>query len=454
MAKEVEVLARFAAQTQWEEIPAEVRHYAKLMFLDTLGIMLVGARQPEVRGLRERLLATTGSGATVLAPGLPTADPRTAALLNGIAGRSVELCEGHRFISCQGVVQALPTVLAVGEWAKSTGREMMSALVLGYDVAARLAAGMKPRALAHQNGQTAMLGAVAAGSRLRGLDAAATSLALRVGATLVLVPSYNNAVSGSTTLNVAGGMSGYAGVLAPDLALAGFAAQADGIEEALGNLVGDGYRPEPVLEELGRRWEITRNFTRLRACCNPIYSALDSLEACLAELRPKPEDVDRIDVATYRFASAMRNPDPPNYFGAKYSLPHAAAAIVIRGNAGYGSFTEEVVHDPAIAAMRHRVHISEDPAMTAKAPALKAARVTVTLKNGKSSTHAVDSPRGDCLHPYDENELRGKFRELAGIALATPAGVAELEKLVDRADEWAGIGELLGALKKYGLNQG
>ena len=76
-------------------------------------------------------------------------------------------------------------------------------------------------------------------------------------------------------------------------------------------------------------------------------------------------------MATYRFASVMQNPDPPNYFAAKYSLPHAAAAVVLRGNAGYGSFTDAVVHDPAVAALRHRVHMTEDPQLTAMAPRLK-----------------------------------------------------------------------------------
>jgi 2-methylcitrate dehydratase PrpD len=177
------------------------------------------------------------------------------------------------------------------------------------------------RPLAHQNGQAPLLGAVAAGARLRGLTGEQMSLALRVGAILVLTPGYTNAVAGATALNVAGGMSGFAGALAPELALAGVAAQPDAIEEAFGQLVGDGFRPEAVTEELGQRWEIARNYFRLRACCNPIYSALDALEDILGEARPDPAAIERIDVATYRFAANMREPNPANYFAAKYSLP-------------------------------------------------------------------------------------------------------------------------------------
>ena len=101
-----------------------------------------------------------------------------------------------------------------------------------------------------------------------------------------------------------------------------------------------------MLDELGQRWEITRNYFRLYACCNPIHPALDCLAACLEELRPRPEQVARIEVATYRFASVMRNPDPPNYFASKYSLPHAAAAMVVRGGAGFAELDDTALDRP------------------------------------------------------------------------------------------------------------
>ena len=119
-----------------------MQHHTRLVLLDTLGVILAGAERPEVRQLRERLAAGSGTGATVYARGWPSCDPRTAALLNGIAGRSIELCEGLRFVSGQAAMQVLPGVLAVGEQAGSTGRELLMALLLGYDVAARLAAGL------------------------------------------------------------------------------------------------------------------------------------------------------------------------------------------------------------------------------------------------------------------------------------------------------------------------
>jgi 2-methylcitrate dehydratase PrpD len=449
MGQQIERLAQFVAQTPLEKIPPEVQRHAKLVVLDTLGVILAGAERPEVRALREKMSSTAGTGATVYAAGWPAHDPRTAALLNTIAGRSIELGEGNRYVSYQGAMQILPGVLAVGEWAQTSGREMLAALILGYDFGARIAAAMTSRPLAHQNGQAALLGAAAAGARMRGLNAADTSRAVRIAATLVLTPSYNNAIAGATALNVAGGMSGFAAGFVPDLAAAGFTAQDNAIEEALSSLVGDGFKPAGLLDDLGVRWDITRDWFRLRACCNPIYAALDALEAALAELHPRPDDIERIDVATFRFAAAMRNPDPPNYFASKYSLPHAAATLVVTGGTGYAQLDDKAVHDPAIAALRLRVHVTEDAAMTAAAPRLKPARVTLTLKDGRHSTHSCDSPRGDCLNPYTDAEIRAKFRELTAHAL-TPPGAADIEGAVERCDEWTSVRELADLLRRSG----
>src|SRR6266404_6339250 len=147
MGHEIEKLAGFVAERQWEDIPESVRQHAKLVLLDTLGVILAGGERPEVRQLRDRLSGTAGTGATVYARGWPAHDPRTAALLNGIAGRSIELCEGLRLVSGQAAMQVLPGVLAVAEHARSSGREMLSAFVLGYDVAARLCTAFTPRPL-------------------------------------------------------------------------------------------------------------------------------------------------------------------------------------------------------------------------------------------------------------------------------------------------------------------
>ncbi len=448
MGQQIEDLAHFVAATTWADIPAAVQDHARLVLLDTLGVILAGSCRPEVRDLRHRLTRSDGSGATVYAHGWPATDPRNAALLNGTAGRAIELCEGLRLVSGQAAVQILPGLLAAAEATGACGEDLMAAFVLGYDAAARLSAAFSPWPLAHQNGQACLIAAAAAGARLLRLDADGISRTMRIAVTLVLTPSYMNVVEGATALNVAGGMSGFAAVLAPELCLAGFTARAEAIEEALSNLVGSGFDPAVLSQDLGSVWHITRNYFRLYACCNPIHPALDALAAAVSQLQATADEVDRIDIATYRFAAVMRNPQPANYFASKYSLPHAAAAMVVTGGAGHDALNDAALTNPAIMALRPRVHVTEDPAMTAALPASRPARVRVLLKDGRQAEHAVESHRGDYLQPFAESEIKEKFHRLAS-DLLIPEGTLAVEQAVGRVDRWPTMAALTSLLRQH-----
>ncbi|SEP40541.1 2-methylcitrate dehydratase PrpD [Rhodospirillales bacterium URHD0017] len=447
VGEQIEKLAQFIARTGWDDMPEAVHRRAKLVLLDTIAVTLAGAARPEVIELRKRLMAGAGRGATILADGLPQTDTRTAALLNGIAARSVELCEGVRGL--QPAPHILPGVLAIAEQRGLGGRAMLGAFVLGYEVAGRLNRGYVQRVVSHPNGQLSLLGAAAGGARLHGLDGAGVSLAMRIATSMLMTASYNNTVMGGTTLNLPGGLGAVAATLAPEMAAAGYTALDDAIEEAPGMMVSAGFEPAKLTDDMGRRWEILENYFRFYACCNPIHAALDSLAETLAVLKPKPEEVALIDVQTFAFASVMRNPAPPNYFASKYSLPHAAAVLIARGGLGFADIDDSALEDPVIARLRPLVRISEDPAMTARStPTLRPARVTLTLKDGRSATAAREASVRDTLKPDPEAPVRAKYRELAASHL-TPAGIDAIEAVVDRCEDWKTMGELIEPLRMH-----
>ena len=445
MGQQIEALAAFAAATQWDDIPGAVRKRAKLALLDTMGVILAGSVRPEVRALRSGMAGTGGTGATLFAPGFAATDPRTAALLNAIAGRSVELCDGLRGV--QPSVQLIPGLLALGEQRRCSGKEILSAFLAGYEVAGRLAYGFTPRAYAHPNGQLGVLACAAAGARLRGFDASGVSRSIRIATAMLMNPSYNHTVVGATALNLPAGQSAVATMLAPELALAGYEVLDDAVEEALGNMVGAGFDPAKILVGMGSGWQVSESYFRFYACCNPIHPALDCLYDALSALNATAESIDRIDFQTYAFASVMRNPDPPNYFASKYSLPHAAAVLAVRGGLGFAELDDSSIADPAVAALRHRVQVSEDVAMTARVPAERPARVTVTLKDGRSATAARPMSRRDAERPDPEQDIRTKFRELARTVL-TEASVDAVEQAIDRAEDWVSVADLTGALRQ------
>ena len=87
--------------------------------------------------------------------------------------------------------------------------------------------------------------------------------------------------------------------------------------------------------------------------------------------------------------------------------------------------------------------------MSAVAPLLRPARVTLSLSDGRQATHSTESHRGDFNQPFAESEIRAKFRELA-MTVLTPEGAAEVERSVDRCEEWQSVGELPALLRRYG----
>ena len=255
---------------------------------------------------------TAGTGATVLARGWPAHDPRTAALLNGIAGRAIELCEGLRLVSGQAG-DAGSARRAGGRRAAPRHRPRDAGRLRPRLRRRRRGScsAFTPRPLAHQNGQASLLAAAAAGARVRGLDAAGVSRAMRIATTLLLTPSYTNAVAGATTLNVAGGMSGFVGALAPELALPGSRRRTTRSRRRWASWWARASSPTACSTSSARAG---RSRATTSASTPAAIRSTRRSTACrraLAALRPRPEEIERIDVATYRFASVMRIPIRP-----------------------------------------------------------------------------------------------------------------------------------------------
>ena len=447
MGEQIEKLAQFIARTGWDDMPEAVHRRAKLVLLDTIGVTLAGAARPEVIGLARA--AAVGRGSRRDGPRGRTAAGRHPH--GGAAERHRRAVGGTvRGRERPSAVAAHPAGGPGHRRAARPGRARHAGCLRpGLRSGGAAGRAYTQRAFSHPNGQLSLLGAAAAGARLQGLDGLGISLAMRVATSMLMTPSYNNTVAGGTTLNLPAGLAAVAATLAPEMAWAGYAAQEDAIEEALGVMVGAGFAPEKLPDDMGRRWEIVENYFRFYACCNPIHAALDSLAETLAVLKPRPEEVARIDVQTFAFASVMRNPAPTNYFASKYSLPHAAAVLITRGGLGFADIDDSALEDPVIATLRPLVRIAEDPAMTARStPEIRPARVTLTLKDGRSAAAAREASVRDTLKADPEPPVRAKFRELAAPHL-TQAGMDAIEAAVDRCEDWRTMGELIEPLRLH-----
>ena len=189
-------------------------------------------------------------------------------------------------------------------------------------------------------------------------------------------------------------------------------APADALDSVYGRLMASTVDPGQLTERLGERFEVTRNYFKMYACYRHAHPAIDAARLLRDQCGSDPTAIERIDIETYDFAAGLTNPAPANPLAAKFSLPHAVAAFLVRGEAGIEAFEPAAIADSAIAALRAKIRVKEDPALTAMQPDKRPARVRVFLEDGEIVQRMVQRPKGDPEDPWPVEALRDKFLAL------------------------------------------
>jgi 2-methylcitrate dehydratase PrpD len=420
-------LARIVSRLPADAIPATVRDRAAVVLADTVGAILGGAQEREVQRLHAGVERAAGP-ATVLGAGFPRVEPWWAITANGLAGTMLELDEGNRFARGHPGIHVVPAALAEAERLGRSGGALLSALIAGYDVAARLGGGAPIRPGMHMHGVHGAVGAAAAVARLRELDEDVTARVLGVAAGLTLGTSWRTALGGATVRNAYAAVAGASGWLAVDLAVAGLTPLPDMLSEIFGRISGSTFDARAILDGLGERFEISRNYFKRYACCRYNHPAVEAIEEILAETPVPPDRIASIRVATSALGATMSERDPSGALGAKFSIPYSLAARLILGewhDCGVAAFREPALSDARVRALAGRVDVVEDPGLTALTPRVRPARVEVQLTDGQVLARQVDQPSGEFDRPYTEVALRAKFVGLAAAAFGdSGAGAA------------------------------
>lgn len=411
-----ERISRFAAELCFEDLPSAVVERAMVVTADMIAVIASGAQEEEIQKLTMDLVADhQGGPATLLADGrkVPLLE---AALVNGTAGTFLELDEGNQFSRGHPAVHVVPALLALGETLGSSGREYITALVAGYEIGSRIGTAAKIRMSMHPHGTWGTVGAAVACGRLSGVSAGGIRELINISASLALATSRRTMLEGATVRNVYSGVSNHMGLLALKLYQAGFTGESDGLQTVYGSVISEEFKPEAMLEKLGERFEIARNYFKRHACCRYNHSALDVLGLIserFADGRIPADAVKEVLVETYSLAAQLCDQNPTNMLAAKFSIPFAVATYLTHGNAGVPCFRKEKVSDRAIQDLADRVIVRENPEMTAIMPDKRPSRVTVRLKDGTEYTDETYVNKGDFESPYAPEDLVAKYQELA-----------------------------------------
>jgi 2-methylcitrate dehydratase PrpD len=417
-----EAVVGFVSDLRYAELSDEVRHYARRHLLDTVGVMIAGAGG-EVATRAEAVLAAVRPAGRIPVPGRTRrADLIDAAFLGGTAAHGIELDDGFRQGSVHPGCVVVPAVLALGYDRRISGAALIEAVVFGAVMAAGKLRGLSPAHLANAIGIAASSAAglfafVNGGADIKRLHAGHAS---REGLQAALLAEQ--------------GVEG-----PPDVIEA-----RDGFMQAFAFGRADkarGIKLPPAVP-----FGITDCYIKPYPCCRHIQPAVEALTGLLNDEKIASDEVQHIDVATYRIAAEHAETGWDDFASAQLSFPYLMGlALKFRG-IKFEHFSEETRRDPSFAAIARKLDITAPPDVDRLYPQLRPARVTVTTARG-SFTRQADEALGSRIVPLDDVGLRAKFLDLVGPVLgATRAN--ELNERIWSVAEVDDVAPLAEALAK------
>jgi len=316
--------------------------------------------------------------------------------------------DGHPLTKGHAGVAVLPALLAVADAeGGGDGRDLLAALVLGYEVAIR--AGIALHASVpdyHTSGAWNALGCAAVAARLLGLSADATRHALGIAEYHGPRSQMMRCIDHPTMVKDGSGFGALAGVSAACLA-------ADGFTGAPALLI-EGDAEAPFWRDLGAQWEIMRQYHKPWPICRWAQPAMDATVALMREHRVDPGAVAGIEIRSFAEAVRLGTRPPRSTEEAQYAIGFPVAAVAVRGVLGAAELGDAGLNDPEIGAMLARLRLIEEPDFSRRFPAERLAAVTLTLRDGTRLCSGPTTPRGDPEHALSDHEISEKFRQFAG----------------------------------------
>lgn len=422
-------LSEFVCETRLEYLQPSTLLAAKSVVLDTIGAMLAGSRLPENEQLALLAAKTGGQGSATLVGQAGSAPAVFAALSNATAGVALEMDEGNRHGGGHAAIHVVPAALAIAEERGASGKDFLESVIVGYEVTSRIGTGTSVKKSVHSHGTWGTIGSAVATAKLMGFDATKTTAAINLAASMSPANTWTPCLEGATIRNLYPGRSGFQGIMAAQLTDCGFTGLEDGPSDIYENILGEGFNPESVVDGLGEAeaYRIQQNYFKFHACCLYNHPALDGVQNLLSRERFAVADVTSIKVEVPALATTMTDPEPQNMLSAKFSLPYAVATAVVHNNTDIRAFYSDRLQDPETLALSHRVEIVADPQMDLRRYDYPAAKVAISLKDGRVLTDDVTAHHGDSQNPASREELEGKFNFLVDDVLGELQAVQVLE---------------------------
>lgn len=435
-------LAGYCCNVRFDDLSGDHVEKMKVFFLDWLGSAYAGKDLPPIRKMRKVVGSLGGVPEATSIPAGARTNCLSASLLNGAASHIVEMDDLHRESILHPAAAILPAVFAAGERKGASGKELIVAISVGYEVGIRvaLAAGASHYRFWHTTSTCGTFGAAAGAAKLLRLNEDQFAWAIGSAGTQA-AGLWEFLGESAMSKQLHAGKAAMNGLLSALLAKEGFTGARRILEGEKGffRATSQDYDESKCIADLGRVFHSERNSIKYHASCGHTHSAIDAVLLAAGGRTLKPAEVESVDLRIYQAAiDLLGNIDPETPYLAKFNLPFCVATALHYGHVQSCDFTPARIEDKDLKDLMKKIKVTGDPELTGAYPRKWPARVTITLKDGRRLDGANEYPKGDPENPLSKRELISKFKVLTSRAL--PAD--QVDAIIDRVMGLESLGDV------------
>jgi 2-methylcitrate dehydratase PrpD len=404
-------VARHIVSTKFEQLPASVRKEATRTLLNWTGCTLGGSRHETVGIAISALAPFSGQAQASILGRSERFDILNAALINGISSHVLDYDDTHTRNIIHPAGPVISAILALSEHRPVSGRDFVTALVVGVDVECRIGNSVYPKhydAGWHITGTAGVFGAAAASGKLLGLSEEQMLWAIGLAATQ---PVGLQEMFGTMTKSFHPGRAAQNGLTAALLAEKNFTSSEQSLEAKYGwvNVVSAAHNYDYITNNLGQTFEISNNTYKPFACGVVMHPTIDGCIQLRNEQKLTADKIDRVELRVHPLVMQLTSKKSPQTgLESKFSIYHAASVALVEGAGGIDQFSDRAVRDQAIASLRDRVTTVVDSTMHEDQ-----VRILLTAQNGSRFEKFVEHAVGGLDHPMSDSDLEAKFTGLA-----------------------------------------
>jgi 2-methylcitrate dehydratase PrpD len=445
MEEVTRILARYVVESRFESIPATTRHHATRTFVNWLGCAIGGSHHEGMDIALAALAPMAGAAQASVLGRSERLDILHAALLNGISSHMFDFDDTHLKTVIHPAGPVCSAILALAEHRPVSGEDFVHALVLGVEVECRIGNSVYPNHYDtgwHITGTAGVMGAAAACGKLLGLNEQQMVWALGIAATQ---SSGLREMFGTMCKPFHPGNAAKNGLMSALLAEKNFTSSNRGIEAPRGfaHVLSTKFDPSEIIDGLGSTFEIDLNTYKPFACGIVIHPIIDACVQLRNEHTLTGDEIESVLAKVHPLVLELTGKKTPQTgLEGKFSVYHSAAAGFIYGAAGEREYSDAVVRDAKVVALRDKVTAVVDSTMHEDQTL-----VEVRLKDGRTLSKYVEAAIGSLKRPQTDADLEAKFRGLAEDVLPK-AQVDKVLGLAWKVGALASAGDVAAAARK------